>query len=316
MRSRRAPRARDTERAVVGGIEAGGNKFVCAIGSGPQDVRAHVVIPTGRPEVTLAGALAFFREQPEAIAALGIASFGPIDLDSTSPTCGFITTTPKPGWANIDLVGAFRALGVPVAFDTDVNGAALGESRWGAGRGVDPLVYVTVGTGVGGGAIVNGRLLHGLVHPEMGHLRLPHDRAADPFVGTCPYHGDCLDGLASGTAIRARWGAAPDTLAPEHPAWDLEADYLALGLVSVIATLSPRRIILGGGVMGQPRLLPGVRRRLVALMAGYLRARQLTDDIDAYVVPPQLGARAGVLGAIALAQGSSASARALAPRGP
>lgn len=303
MPSRRAGRrASDADRTVVGGIEAGGNKFVCGIGRDPGDLRAHFIIPTDRPATTLARALAFFTERPGSIAALGIACFGPIDLDPTSPTYGFITTTPKPGWADVDVVGPFRALGVPVAFDTDVNGAALGEWRWGAGRGVDPLVYVTVGTGIGGGAIVNGRLLHGLVHPEMGHVRLPRDAAADRFGGTCPYHGDCLDGLASGTAMRERWGAAPETLPPDHPAWELEARYLALGLISVIATLSPKRIIVGGGVMEQPHLLPRVRRRVVELMAGYLRARDITDAIDAYIVRPELGARAGVLGAIALAQ--------------
>ena len=189
------------------------------------------------------------------------------------------------------------------------NGAALAEYRWGAGRGFDPLVYLTVGTGVGGGAVVHGRLLHGLVHPEMGHLRLPRDRAADAFPGTCPYHGDCLDGLASGGALHARWGAPAETLPPDHPAWALEAEYLALGVVSVIAVLSPRRIVLGGGVMRQAGLLPRVRRRAVELLAGYVRAREIVDDIDAYLVPPALGERAGVLGALALAHDALARHR-------
>jgi fructokinase len=211
------------------------------------------------------------------------------------------------------VVGPFRAaLGVPIGFDTDVNGAALGEHRWGAARGIDPFVYVTVGTGIGGGAIVNGRLLHGLVHPEMGHMRLPHDREADPFPGTCPYHGDCLDGLASGRALRERWGASPETLPPHHPAWALETEYLALGLVGIVAVLSPKRIVIGGGVMEQRSLLPRVRRRVVALLAGYVRARAIVEDIDTYIVPPALGAGAGVFGALALAHEALAGHRSSA----
>jgi fructokinase len=275
---------------------------LCAVGTGAGDVRAQRLIPTGAPADTLARAVDFFREHGP-VAAVGIASFGPVDLDPRSPTFGFVTTTPKPGWAHTDVAGPFRAaLGVPVGFDTDVNGAALGEHRWGAARGVDPLVYVTVGTGIGGGGIVNGRLLHGLVHPEMGHMRLPHDRAADPFPGTCPYHGDCLDGLASGRALRERWGAPAETLPPDHPAWALEAEYLALGLVGIIAVLSPGRIVIGGGVLQQRSLLPRVRRRVVELLAGYLRAREIGEAIDAYLVPPALGPAAGVVGALALAR--------------
>ena len=287
---------------MVGGVETGGSKILCVIGTGPDDIRAETRIPTGRPDETLARAVAFFREQPTRVAAVGIASFGPVHLDSRSPTFGCITTTPKPHWAHTDVARPFReALGVPVAFDTDVNGAALGEHRWGAASDVDPFVYVTVGTGIGGGGLVNGRLLHGLVHPEMGHLRLPHDRTADPFPGACPYHGDCLDGLASGRALRERWGAPAETLPSDHPAWALETDYLALGLVALVAVLSPKRIVLGGGVMQQPALLPRVRRRVVDLLAGYVRAPQIVQDIDHYIVPPALGARAGTLGALALA---------------
>jgi fructokinase len=294
-------------------VETGGSKVLCAVGTGPDDIRAHARIPTGAPRDTLARAVDFFRAQPTPVAAIGLASFGPIDLDPRSPTFGFITTTPKPGWADTDVAGPFRAaLGVPVGFDTDVNGAALGEQRWGAGRDVDPFVYVTVGTGLGGGGVVNGRLLHGLVHPEMGHLRLPHDRVADPFPGTCPYHGDCLDGLASGRALRERWGVPAETLPPEHPAWALEAEYLALGLVSIIGVLSPRRIVIGGGVMQHQPLLPRVRRRVVDLLAGYVRARELVDELDTYIVPPMLGAGAGVLGALALAHDALARHRSTA----
>lgn len=283
---------------VVGGIDAGGTKWLCAVGTSPGNLLAQSLVPTGPPADTLARVAAFFAEQRDPpVTALGIACFGPIDLDPASPTFGFITTTPKPGWANVDVVGAFRSLGVPVSFDTDVNGAALGEARWGAGREADPLVYVTVGTGIGGGAIVNGRLLHGLGHPEMGHVPLRRDPLRDPFPGACPYHRDCLDGLASGRALRERWGAAAETLPPDHPAWDLETEYLALGLAAIISILSPRRIVVGGGVMRQPTLLERVRARLDAVLAGYVRAPQ--------IVAPALGAHSGVFGAFALAQGAS-----------
>jgi fructokinase len=300
-------------RCVVGGVETGGTKVLCAIGTGADDVHRQLSIPTGEPRETLARAVDFFRASPTPVAAVGVASFGPVDLDPRSPTFGFVTTTPKAGWAHTDVAGRFHAaLGVPVGFDTDVNGAALGEHRWGAAQGIDPFVYLTVGTGIGGGGIVNGRLLHGLVHPEMGHLRLPHDRAADPFPGACPYHGDCLDGLASGRALRERWGAPAETLPPGHPAWALEAEYLALGIVSVVMVLSPRRIVIGGGVMRQRELLPRVRRRVVDLLAGYVRARPIVEDIDGYIVPPALGEGAGVFGALALAHDALAGHRSRA----
>ena len=293
---------------VFGGVEAGGTKVVCAVGTGPDDIRAETVIPTAAPSDTLDAAVAFFREYSRAhgpIAALGIAAFGPLDLDPTSPTWGWVTTTPKPGWARTDLAGPFRrALGLPVAVDTDVNGAAVAEHRWGAGRAADSFVYLTVGTGVGGGAVVHGRPLHGLVHPEMGHLRVPHDLAADPFPGACPYHGDCLEGLASGEAIARRWGTPAEALPSTHPAWDLQARYIALGLVAVIAILSPHCIAVGGGILRAVHLLPRVRRDVSAILAGYLEAPALGAGIDGYIVPPALGDRAGVLGALGLAADS------------
>jgi fructokinase len=276
----------------VGGVEAGGTKIVCAIGTGAEDVRAEMSLPTTSPDESLARAVEFFRTH-EPCAALGIASFGPVDLDPASPTMGFITRTPKPGWAHVDIAGVFRrALGVPVAFDTDVNAAALAESRWGAGAGADPLVYVTVGTGIGGGAIVNGRPLHGLVHPEMGHMRIPRD-PSDAFAGTCPFHRDCLEGLASGPAIHARRGLPGEALSVDDPVWALEARYLALGLANVIGVLSPRRIVVGGGVMRHPHLLARVRDDVQSLLAAYVSEPE--------IVAPALGERAGVLGALALA---------------
>ena len=282
---------------LVGGLETGGTKVVCAIGTGAGDVRAEARFPTTTPAQTLQQAAEFFTEQAARtpLAALGVASFGPLDLDPRSPTFGFITTTPKPGWSGVDLLRPLRqALGIPVAIDTDVNGAALAEHRWGAGRGVDSLVYVTVGSGIGGGALVHGRPIHGLVHPEMGHLRVPHDRTLDPFPGACPHHGDCLEGLASGPALAARWGHPPAALPDDHPAWALEAHYLALGLANVVVVLSPHRIVLGGGVMSRSHLYPLIRSNMVATLAGY-------TEIPA-LVAPALGDRAGVLGALALAQ--------------
>jgi fructokinase len=279
---------------VYGGIEAGGSKWECAIGAGPDDLRATETIATTTPAETIERVIAFFdREGP--VAAVGIGSFGPIDPHPESATWGYITSTPKPGWAHTDVAGEIgRRLGVPVAFDTDVNAAALGEHRWGAAQGLDTFSYITVGTGIGGGGMAGGNLLHGLVHPEVGHLRIPHDRDRDPFDGVCPFHGDCLEGLASGRAIEARWGRRPQDLDGDSRVWELQAQYLALGLVSVISVLSPERILLGGGVMRQPALLPLVQREVAALMNGYQQAGT--------IMAPALAPRSGVLGAIALAE--------------
>ena len=281
---------------MLGAIEAGGTKFVCGTGTGPQDLTT-AQIPTTSPEETVERSISILREQSGGrLDAVGIASFGPVDLRCDSPTYGFITSTPKPGWRDFDLAGALRrAFGVPVGFDTDVNGAALGEARWGAARGIADFVYLTVGTGIGGGAMVNGQVLHGMMHPEMGHIRVPHDRTADPFPGCCPYHGDCLEGLASGPAIQARWGLPAADLPPGHDAWRLEAYYLALGLNNWACSLSPRRFVLGGGVMDQRQLFPMIEAELERLLNGYIRMP------GEYVVPAALGGRAGVLGALVLA---------------
>lgn len=287
---------------LYGGIEAGGTKFVCAVGTGPDDLRAETQFPTTTPAETIGRAIAFFQEQPEPVAAIGIGSFGPIDSDSASPTFGYIINTPKVDWANLDFAGMIRrALGIPVSFDTDVNVAALGEHRWGAARGLDSFIYLTVGTGIGGGGMINGELMHGLIHPEMGHIRIPHDWKADPYPGFCPYHGDCLEGLAAAPAVELRWGRSPETLPADHPAWTLEAHYLAMGLNNFICTLSPQRIIIGGGLMEQSHLLPLVRVKVQELLNGYVQALQILEEIDNYIVLPGLGKRSGVLGAIALA---------------
>ena len=290
---------------LYGAIEAGGTKFVCATGTSPDDLRAEIRLPTTTPEETLSQTLDFFRQQHarEPLAAIGIGSFGPVDPDPASPTFGRITTTPKPGWAGTDFVGAVRdGLGLPVGFDTDVNAAALGEHRWGAARGLSTFIYLTVGTGIGGGGMYEGQLLHGLMHSEMGHVPVRRDPARDPFEGACPFHGDCLEGLASGPAISQRWGRAAQDLEPHHPGWKLEAEYLAQGLASFIYVLSPRRLILGGGVMQQPHLFPLVRQELLRQLNDYVKVPAIVDHIDEYVVPPGLGGRAGIAGALALAE--------------
>jgi fructokinase len=285
-----------------GGIEAGGTKWVCAVADQPGRPGKLDTFPTTSPAETVARAVRFFTENGP-VEALGVGSFGPVDIRPDSPTWGTITTTPKPGWGDTDVVAALRSgLPVPIALDTDVNAAALGEWRWGAAAGLDTFCYITVGTGIGGGSVVNGRLVHGLLHPELGHMRIPHDRARDPFDGICPYHGDCLEGLASGEAIRQRWGRPGQDLS--GPAvWEIEAEYLALALVNVVCLLSPQRIIIGGGVANRPMLLPMARQRLRELLAGYLRAPELTEPqaTDHYIVPPRLGGEAGVIGAIQLA---------------
>lgn len=290
-----------------GGIEAGGTKFVCVVTDDWNTVLAETRFPTTTPEETLGRVIDFFQEQnkslPEPVAALGVACFGPIDPQPTSPTFGYITTTPKPGWANTPVVPRLQEIfDVPVAFDTDVNAAAFGEGKWGAAAGLEDFLYITIGTGIGGGGVANGRPLHGLIHPEMGHIRIPHDWQQDPYPGFCTYHGDCFEGLAAGPALLARWGQPGDTLPIDHPAWALEAHYIALALQTFICTLSPRKIILGGGVMQQPHLFSMIRKETQHLLKGYVQAPELIAGIDKYIVPPGLGGRAGVMGAIALAQ--------------
>lgn len=286
---------------LYGGIEGGGTKFVCALGNQRGEILETARFPTTSPDETLGRVIEFFRPRAGELAAIGIGTFGPVDLHPASPTYGYITTTPKPGWAHTDLAGPLRAgLGVPVGFELDVNVAALGEARWGAAQGLETFLYLTIGTGIGGGAMVEGQLLHGAMHPEMGHIRIAHDWERDPFAGACPFHGDCFEGLAAGPALEQRWGRKGESLPEEHPAWELEADYIALGLATFICTLAPERIVIGGGVMQHPRLLAWVREKTAALLNGYLKFAAL-DDWDAYVVPPALGSQAGVRGALALA---------------
>jgi len=291
---------------LFGGIEGGGTKFVCAVGNEIGEILAEARFPTTEPDETLSRTVDFFNGQVQSLgllASIGVASFGPLDPRPASDRFGHILPTPKPGWTDADIVGPLRAaFDLPVAFDTDVNGAALGEWKWGAAQGLDTFVYLTIGTGIGGGGLVNGELMHGLLHPEMGHIPLPRDSAVDPFEGGCPFHGDCFEGLASGPAMEKRWGQRAETLPPDHPAWDLEAHYIALALHSFICTLSPQRIILGGGVSEQAQLMPLIRQKTQASLNRYVQSAAILENIDTYIVSPALGGRAGVLGAIALAQ--------------
>lgn len=290
---------------MTGGIEAGGTKFICMVGSDPQHVEAEIRIRTETPEKTLEKVTQFFKPFAESgkISSLGVGSFGPLDVNPESPTYGFITSTPKPGWRDVDLMGDLKhRLGLRVTMDTDVNAAGFGEFHWGAGKGYDPLLYLTIGTGIGGGYIKDRRPLHGLLTPEMGHIHVRHDLKEDPFEGVCPFHGDCFEGLASGTALSRRFGENAENLPDDHPFWELETSYIASALASYILVLSPKRIILGGGVMQRRFLLPGIMKHVQQELNGYLDHLSLLDGIQDYIVTPGLGNRSGILGAIALAQ--------------
>ena len=319
---------------LYAGIEGGGTKFIAAVGTADGEILAEARIPTTTPEATLGACVDFFKAQEaelSKLSAIGIATFGPVDLRKDSADYGHITSTPKLRWANTDLLTPFRRFGLPIGLDTDVNGAALGEWRWGAARGLDTFLYLTIGTGIGGGGLFQGQLMHGLLHPEMGHIPLPalrperfssalvepdsalselsdkKDTLMKPFgspnsFSVCPFHEDCFEGLASGPAIEARWGEKAENLPVGHPAWEREASYIASALRSFICTLSPQRIILGGGVMSQSQLFPLIREKTLAALNGYIQAPEIVVHIDEYIVPVALEGKAGILGAFVLAE--------------
>ena len=306
---------------LFGGIESGGTKFVCAIGDARSAaLREREQFATGDdPRAVLSAVVAWFKDAERrhgALAALGVASFGPLDLDERSPTYGFITTTPKAGWRNTDILGPLRHAfpGLPLGFDTDVNGAALGEGRWGAAVGLDDFVYITVGTGIGGGAVVRGRPVHGLVHPEMGHMPMPQIDG-DTFAGACKIHGRCWEGLCAGPSFRARTGKSAEELAPDDPAWDLAIRSMAHALATITYVLSPRRIVVGGSVrkggrLGEAEFFARLRRHHRAVLNGYIASPALeADGADPFIVPPGLGDDAGVCGAIALAERATTETR-------
>lgn len=291
---------------LYAGVELGGTKCICVLGTGPDDIREQVYIPTGNnPDLALSQMEAEFRnwhQKHGAIKALGIASFGPVDLNVNSPTYGYITSTPKPGWSNTNVAGrllkVYEKLGVEIKLgvDTDVNAAALAEGRWGAAQGLDNFAYITVGTGVGVGLVVANRTVHGLTHPELGHIRIAR-MAGDTWPGSCPFHGDCVEGLVSGPAIAAR-NNSNSTVA----VWESVAHGLAQLVHVLVASTSPRRVLIGGGVMNaRADLFPLIRQLLVKSINGYLLADELSGDIDQYIIPPGLAAQSGPLGALAVA---------------
>ncbi len=290
---------------LFGAIEAGGTKFVCLVGSGPDHIEAQTRIETTSPNETLNKVIEFFEPyiSGQIIEGIGIGCFGPLDLTLGSSTYGFITNTPKPGWGNTNVAGILRQkLNVNITMETDVNAAALGEYRWGVSIGCDPSLYLTIGTGIGGGYIKNGEPLQGLLTPEMGHIRIRHDFDLDPFPGSCPFHGDCFEGLASGPALFKRFDRRGEKLPDDHPCWEMEAGYIASALANYILILSPKIIILGGGIMQRSILFPLIRQKVLDELNGYVQSSALLDHIAAYIVPPALGNRSGVLGALALSQ--------------
>lgn len=284
----------------LGAIEAGGTKFVCAIGDEFGNLEKRASFETTTPEETMKEVINFFKN--EEIEALGIGCFGPIDPNKTSKTYGYITSTPKLKWKNYNILGELKKyFNIPMEFDTDVNGAALGESIWGGAQNLNSSMYITVGTGIGAGAIVNNEILHGITHPEMGHILIQREKE-DNFQGCCSYHKECLEGFASGPAIEKRWGKKGIELDATHPCWDLEARYLAKGLVNYILILSPQRIIMGGGVMKQKQLFPLIRKYVKEYLNGYVQLDEILKNIDEYIIPPTLGDNAGIKGALSLAK--------------
>jgi fructokinase len=282
----------------IGAIEAGGTKFVCGIGSEQGIIEDRVSFPTELPEQTMNHVIDYFRDKQ--VEAIGVGSFGPLNIDRSSPQYGYVTTTPKPGWSNYNFLGALKQqMDVPYGWDTDVNAAALGEAVWGAAQGLDSCVYYTIGTGVGLGIYTEGKLVHGLVHPEGGHIMIRR-HPDDHYEGFCPYHGDCLEGIAAGPAIERRWKVKGNDLPIDHPAWAMEAYYIAQAIAGTILMLSPKKVILGGGVMQQKHLFPLIRSEVQKQLNGYVGAEAVLDGIDQYIVPPGLGHNAGLLGALAL----------------
>ena len=280
---------------LYGALEAGGTKMVCAIGDENGKIIERAKFPTETPETTMPQIFDYFRDK--GIASVGIACFGPIDLRKDSPTYGSITSTPKKGWSGYNIVRETeKELGIPVGFDTDVNGSMLGEATWGCAKGLSDAIYLTIGTGVGGGVISNGKLLHGMLHPEVGHIRLPLLKN-DPGKSVCPYHDNCLEGLAAGPSLKARWGVSADQLADKDEVWDIESTYIATALMSYVLILSPQKIILGGGVMHQEQLFPLIRKKFAELMNGYIVTDEI-KDLDNQIVPASLNDDQGIMGAI------------------
>ncbi|WP_336773698.1 ROK family protein [Paenibacillus sp. MMO-58] len=285
---------------LLGAIEGGGTKFVCGVGTMDGEIIERISIPTTTPEATMDQAMSFFSNK--GIAAIGVGTFGPIDINPLSPAYGSVTSTPKPYWSGYRILDHIKQrMDIPLGIDTDVNAAALGESVWGAAAGLRNCIYMTVGTGIGVGAIVEGNLVHGLMHPEMGHI-VVNRHPTDSYAGNCPYHGDCLEGMASGPAVEKRWNTKAILLGHSHKAWELESFYIGQALANYILVLSPEIIILGGGIMNQKHLFPLIREQVKKRLNGYVDHPVFASDLETYIVPPSLGGSAGLCGALALAK--------------
>ena len=283
---------------LYGALEAGGTKMICAVGDEKGNIIDEVTIPTTVPNDTIPEIIRYFKGKD--IEALGIACFGPLDLDKSSPNYGNILKTPKLAWTDLEIYSVLKdELEVPVNIDTDVAGSLLGEATWGSAKGISDALYITIGTGIGGEILANGEILHGMLHPELGHMLLTRHES-DSFEGICPFHKNCFEGLASGPSIEARWGKPAEELADKVEVWNLESYYIAQTLTNIILTICPKKIILGGGVMNQEQLFPMIRSKVRTNINGYITTKEL-EDIDNYIVPAGLGSKQGVMGALKLA---------------
>ncbi len=289
------------------GIEGGGTKYKIVAASDPENVLCRTTIPTTSPEETISKIISFLvpllADNADRIRAIGLGQFGPIQVNPAAQDYGAILNTPKAGWCGVNLISELRKItSLPIALDTDVNAAAMGELHYGAGQGLSDFFYITIGTGIGGALILNKRIVHGLLHPELGHMLVPHNTGNDPFEGICRFHKDCFEGLASGPALLARWKKPAETLTEDHQAWDLESTYIAQALVNLFLTVMPQRFILGGGIMQQRHLFPRISRKFCQLINDYIDVLKIIPEMDQYIRPPHLDHDAGMFGAIALAK--------------
>lgn len=296
-------------KPLYGAIEAGGTKFICAVGWDSHNILDEIMFPTTTPAETLERVTAFFKSAEKALQplkAIGVGSFGPVNINPASKHLGRILETPKVGWTDVNILKHLSAeFEAELFIDTDVNCALKAEVKWGAGRGLKHVAYVTVGTGIGGGFYINGKMSNGFTHPEIGHLHLSSLIPGDEFEGVCPYHGNmCFEGVASGPAIIKRWNSRPHELPIDHKAWTYEAEYLAILCQNIILTMSPERIIMGGGVMKQTHLYPMIKTRLKTLLNGYLNIEPYELDWENFLVPQGLVGQAGIMGGLELARQS------------
>lgn len=291
---------------IFGAVELGGTKITAIAAKDLRTIIHKKVFPTLNPKETLLDLIEFFKSvlnrDDYEYQAIGVGSFGPLDLNPESRTFGYITSTPKQGWQFFNIKQEIEsALQTKVYLETDVNASALGEFFLYPENRIQNLAYITIGTGIGAGIIINGKIVHGLVHPEFGHIRIPHDYRQDPFPGICPFHRDCFEGLASGPALAERWHQPPDKIPMDHIAWELEAEYIAYAIANLICTISPEIIVLGGGVMQHSRLMKMVQSKTRCMLSGYIKSKSVEENISEYIVTPRLKEDSGILGALSMA---------------